>query len=118
MRIGAARRIVVCQAINQRYARVATYYGGNINGFRVANLQCRNDFKLLQYRLDLGGVLGLRGTNHYVFTAFATPAALVKHLKGFAYSRGITQKHLELSTALTALLELDLREELLGARPR
>ena len=65
-----------------------------------------------------GRVLGLRGTNHDVFTAFATPTALVKHLEGFSNPRGITQKHLELSTALTALLELALREQLLGAGPR
>ena len=113
MGIWAAWRVFISKAINQRNLRVPANYRRDINGFRLASLQGGNNFKLLQYRLNLGRVLRLRRTNHNIFASLAPSAALVEHLEGFANSCGIAEENFELTTALPTLLELDLREQLL-----
>src|ERR1700680_256164 len=110
MGIWTARRVLIRKTVNQPNLRVATNYGRDINGFRLASLQRGNNVKSLQYRLSFGGVLWLRCANHNIFTSLMPSAALVEHLEGLTNSSGVAKEHFELSTALPTLFKLGLCE--------
>jgi len=110
MSIGASWRIVIGQTINERDLRAAANDGGNVNNFRVANFQHRNDLELLQYFLNFGRVFRLQRANYDVLASLAAATSFVQHLEGFANSRGIAEENFEAATPFSKLFPLTFRE--------
>src|SRR5260370_10638290 len=110
MSMGAAWRIVIGQTIDERDLRTAANYGGNIDYFRAADFQHRNDLELLQYILNFGRVLRLQRANDDVLTSLAAATAFVQHLKGFADSGGVAEENFQTAAPFAKLLPFAFRE--------
>ena len=121
LRIAAAGRIVVGQAVDQADLRVAAEDGREVDdlvGAAGVLLGDRgNHFEARQDLLDVGGDLALQGADDDVLAALLAAAALVEHAEGFADARGVAQKHFEAAAPFPPLIRLDTAQQFFGIGP-
>src|ERR1700716_1854768 len=97
MRVAAAWRIVVGQAVDQADVRVALKNSSHVNDRDAFDGERGNNFKSAQQRLDIVLHPGLNGADHNILTALLAASSFVKHAEGFADPRGVAQKDFEAS---------------------
>src|SRR6516165_2545454 len=112
MAIRTARRIGVCEAIDERHLRMPAYNRLDIDRLRIASLQSWNCLESIQYQLNSGRVFALKSTNHHILASLETAPSFIQHLIRLANSSGIAKKDLELASPLSTLIQLDLGQKL------
>ena len=121
LRIAAAGRIVVGQAVDQADLRMAAEERRQIDdliGPAGVPLGDRRDhFEPGQDLLDVGRDLALQRAHHHVLAALLAAAALVEHAERFADARGVAQKHLEAAAAFPPLVGLDAAQQFFRVGP-
>src|SRR5881296_1521337 len=96
MCVSAARRVVVCESINQADLRASLQNRLHVNDRDTFDVERGNDFKrtqkgLLYFRRNFR----LQSPNHHILPTVAAPPTLVEHAERFAYAGCVAKKNLE-----------------------
>src|SRR5882724_10333337 len=95
MRVAAARRVVVCESINQADLRASFENRLHVNDRDTFDVKRGNDFKRTQKGLYFRRNFWLQSPNHDILSPVAAPPTLVEHAERFAYAGCVAKKNLE-----------------------
>ncbi len=95
MSVAAARRVVVCESINQADLRASLQNRLHVNDRDAFDVERGNDFKRTQKRLNFHRNFRLQSPNHHVLSTVAAPPTLVEHAERFAYAGCVAKKNFE-----------------------
>ena len=92
--VPAARRIAVCETIDQDDLGMPAEDAFNINDVFSCNLQSGSDFVFQKKLVDFRRRFGLNRSDDNIFPALLASQPFAKHLRGFADARCVSQEDL------------------------